>query len=578
MTESVPVLVVGGGPAGMAAALAARRRGVRVVLVEASDDLGGQYWRHLPAERAGEREELLHHGWQTFLGMRAALRNDDGCEILLNGHVWSADRRDDAPPLVHVVVGEADGAGRPARTFDPKVLVLATGAHERTLPFPGWDLPGVFTAGAAQALAKGERVAVGRRVLVAGAGPFLLPVVSSLIRTGATVVGVVEASGVRQLGAGWGAKPWRLLSARAKAAELGGYARDLAVNRIPYRTGAAVVAAHGAGRVESVTVAGLDPDWTPKPGTGRRIEVDAVCVSHGFVPRSELAVAAGCVTGPDGVVVVDDCQRSSVRGVLTAGELTGIGGVDLALAEGEIAGAVAAGGNPPPGAAKARRVFREFAGRLASAHGIGPGWQDWLDDTTTVCRCEDVTAGDLRRVGGLTESRGLRSLKLTTRAGLGICQGRTCGRAVEEILSAAAHTRLSAQASRAPAGPSFPSHAEPSQTAPGQTASGQIGPGQIGPAQAASDLAASGQIATGQTAPGKIAPSQGEPGQAAPGQAEAGRSGPRQVDLTSAGLLDPGRTAHRPIAVPIRLGELAGLIDIDGSVAGNATSTQEDLS
>lgn len=436
--EQVPVLVVGGGPAGMAAARAARRGGARVVLVEAGDDLGGQYWRHLPAERPAAREGLLHHGWGRFRRMRDDLMGDPGCEVVLGGHVWSVDRRDGAPPLVHVLVGVPDGNGRRPRAFEPATLILATGAHERTLPFPGWELPGVFTAGAAQALAKGERVAVGRRVLVAGSGPFLLPVVSSLVRTGARVAGVIEAAGRAQLVRGWGSRPWRLLPARAKAGELAGYIRDLAAHRIAYRTGTAVVAAHGTDRVEAVTLARLTPDWAPVPGSERRIAVDAACVSHGFVPRTELATSAGCALGVDGSVVVDAGQRTSVPGVLTAGELTGIGGVDLALAEGEIAGSVAAGRIPPPAAVRARSVFGDFAARLAAAHGIRPGWQSWVTDHTTVCRCEDVTAGELRSVAELTGSRGLRSLKLTTRAGLGLCQGRTCGRSVEEILASAA--------------------------------------------------------------------------------------------------------------------------------------------
>jgi D-hydroxyproline dehydrogenase subunit alpha len=456
------VVVIGGGPAGMAAALAAHRRGARVVLIEAGDDVGGQYWRHLPAARATVDEHELHHGWDRFQTFRHALRD---IEVVRNGHVWAVDRRDGRPPLVHALIGPTDGQHRQPRTFDPDALVLATGAHERTLPFPGWDLPGVYTAGAAQALAKGERVAVGRNVLVAGAGPFLLPVVSSLVRTGARVAGVLEAAGPVQLAKGWGTRPWRLASAGSKGAELAGYVRDLARNRIPYRVGAGVIAAHGTDRVESVTIARLDGGWSPIPGTERTLGVDAVCVSHGFVPRSELALAAGCrATG--GVVDVDGTQLTSVPGVFSAGELTGIGGVDLALAEGEIAGAAAAGYAPPPRAARARHTYREFADRLAAAHGIRPGWQAWADDTTLVCRCEDVTAGELRETARMTGSRGLRSLKLTTRAGLGICQGRTCGRAVEEIAARAA------------------------------------GPG---------------------------------------------------------GLLDAGRTAHRPVATPVRLGELAGI-------------------
>jgi len=435
--HQVPVLVIGGGPAGMAAARAARRGGRRVVLVEASDDLGGQYWRHLPAERPAAREDLLHHGWHWFRRMRDDLLRDPGCDVVLGGHVWSVDRRDGRPPLVHVLVGAPDGAGRLPRAYEPTALVLATGAHERTLPFPGWDLPGVFTAGAAQALAKGERIAVGRRVLVAGSGPFLLPVASSLVRTGALVAGVLEAAGPGQLARGWGSRPWRLLAAQAKAGELAGYVRDLAAYRIPYRTAAAVVAAHGTDRVEAVTVARLTPDWRPVPGSERRIVVDAVCAGHGFVPRTELAIAAGCALRADGSVRVDDGQRSSVPGVLIAGELTGIGGVDLAVAEGLVAGSVAAGRTPPPAAVRGRAVFREFAARLAAAHAIRPGWQSWVDDRTVVCRCEDVTAGELRSVAALTGSRGLRSLKLTTRAALGLCQGRTCGRSMEEILGPA---------------------------------------------------------------------------------------------------------------------------------------------
>lgn len=427
MTE---VLVVGGGPAGMAAARAARRHGARVTLLESGDTLGGQYWRH----QGTADDASWHHGWQHFAALRARLVDDPGCEIVTSAHVWSVDRRDDAPPLVHVLIGAPDGQDREPRTYEPAALVLATGAYERTLPFRGWDLPGVYTAGAAQALAKGERVAVGRRVLVAGAGPFLLPVVSSLLRIGAQVAGVVEAAGPAQLAQGWATRPWRLLAARKKAGELAGYTRELAAHRIPYLTGSAVIEAHGQDRVEAVTVAKLETNWAPKKDTGKRIEVDAVCVSHGFVPRTELAVAAGCATGHDGAVTVDERQRTSVPGVFTAGELTGIGGVDLALAEGEIAGTAAAGGVPHAGAVRERAVFREFAGRLAAAHDIRPGWRSWLDDATTVCRCEDVTAGEIRRAADLTQARGLRSLKLTTRAGLGICQGRTCGRTVEDLI------------------------------------------------------------------------------------------------------------------------------------------------
>jgi NADPH-dependent 2,4-dienoyl-CoA reductase/sulfur reductase-like enzyme len=428
------VLVIGAGPAGLAAATAARRAGAHVTLLDAAADVGGQYWRHLPAERPAAREHILHHGWRRFTAMRSALATDPRCTILTEAQVWMAERQDDGPPTVHVLIGPADGTHREARTFTPAALVLATGAYERTLPFPGWDLPGVFTAGAAQALAKAERVAVGRRVLIAGAGPFLLPVASTLIRTGARVLGVLEASNPARIGRGWTAKPGELIGAWSKAGELAGYARDLVRHRIPYRTATGVVAAHGTDRLEAVTVARLDPQWAPIPGTERRIDADAVCVSHGFEPRAELATAAGCAVGPGGGVLVDAYGRTSVPGVFAAGEITGIGGADLARAEGTVAGTVAAGGTPTGAERRAQTAGARFAARLEAAHGIRPGWTGWLTDDTVVCRCEEVTAGRLRAIAAATGSRGLRSLKLSTRAGLGPCQGRVCGRTVEELV------------------------------------------------------------------------------------------------------------------------------------------------
>ncbi|MEU8817576.1 FAD/NAD(P)-binding oxidoreductase [Actinoplanes sp. NPDC048796] len=425
------VLIIGAGPAGLAAAAAARRSGARVIVLDAAEEVGGQYWRHLPAQRPAAREHVLHHGWDRFAALRRELT---GAEIVTAAQVWLAERHDDRPPTIRVLVGPADGNDRRSRTFEPDALVLATGAYERTLPFPGWDLPGVFTAGAAQSLAKAERVAVGRRVLVAGAGPFLLPVASSLIRTGARVAGVLEAGGWGRLGRAWTARPTELLSASRKAGELAGYVRDLARHRVPYRVATGVIAAHGHDRVEEVTVARLDTQWTPIPGTSRRLVVDAVCVSHGFLPRTELAVAAGCETGPEGAVAVDGDCRTSVPGVFAAGEITGIGGADLALAEGTIAGTVAAGAAPTAAQRRDVLTHQRFAARLGAGHGIRPGWTGWLADDTLICRCEEVTAGELRDIAVATGSRGLRSLKLSTRAGLGVCQGRVCGRSVEELL------------------------------------------------------------------------------------------------------------------------------------------------
>jgi NADPH-dependent 2,4-dienoyl-CoA reductase/sulfur reductase-like enzyme len=431
------VLIIGAGPAGLAAARSARAKGASVTMLDSSDQLGGQFWRHLPVSRPAAREAVLHHGWDTFQSLQSELEADAGCRIVRGASVWAIETD---PLTVHVLVGTSDGTDRERLSLHPDAIVLATGAHDRTLPFPGWDLPGVFTGGAAQALAKGERVAVGKRVVVAGAGPFLLPVAASLVATGATVLGVFEANRAGALVRGWLPKPWQLIPAASKAAELAGYLAGQLRHRIPYHLGRAVIAVNGTDRVESVTTAAVTPEWSPIPGTERIIVADAVCVSHGFTPRLELAIAAGCELGSDRFVRVDESQRTTVESVFAAGEITGIGGVDLALAEGGIAGHTAAGGDPADACVRAsmrlRRVFRGFAARIEAAHGIRSGWRDWLTADTVVCRCEEVHFAQLCQTTHGTGAQSLRTLKLATRAGLGICQGRVCGRTVEELLAA----------------------------------------------------------------------------------------------------------------------------------------------
>lgn len=428
------VLVIGAGPGGLAAARSARQAGAEVVLLDSSDSLGGQFWRHLPPSRPAGKEALLHHGWARFQALSQELVADPGCEIILGAHVWAIDGGEQ--PVVHAVIGHPDGHARERVSFQPSAIVLATGAHDRTLPFPGWDLPGVFTAGAAQALAKGERLAVGERVVVAGAGPFLLPVAASLAATGSRVVAVLEANRTTALVRGWLPKAWQLFPAAGKGLELAGYLAGHVRNRIPYLLGRTVIAAHGTTHVEAVTTAKLDRDWVPIPGTEKRVAVDAVCVSHAFTPRLELALAIGCELDADRFVRVDARQQTTVTKVYAAGEITSIGGVDLALAEGAIAGHYAAGASGTnPALERKRSVFSGFAARIEAAHGIKRGWPAWLTSETIVCRCEEVSYGGLCSASGATASQSLRSLKLSTRAGLGICQGRVCGRTIEDLLA-----------------------------------------------------------------------------------------------------------------------------------------------
>lgn len=410
---AAPVVVVGAGPAGMAAARAAAGAGVRVLLVDSGPRLGGQYHRQnslRPAGEPGEPGEL-----------------PETVRHVPDSVVWALERLPGGH-RVHLQTGPADGPGRRGHTVDTPALVLATGAYDRALPFPGWDLPGVCTAGAAQALAKGQGIRVGERVLLAGTGPFLLPVAASLTGAGTRVAAVLEANGGLT---GWLAEPAGLWAGRGKLGELAGYAALLARHRIPYRRRSTVIEAHGRDRVEAVTTARLDRDWHVLPGSERRVEADAVCVGFGFTPQLELALSARCATH-EGFVTVDAAQATSVRGVFAAGELTGIGGAVLSADEGTVAGtaaARAAGARPraPLRALRAVRSGRRFAAALQSAFPVRDGWRGWLRDDTLVCRCEEVGYGELRRAAEERDAQGVRALKLVTRAGLGHCQGRVCG-------------------------------------------------------------------------------------------------------------------------------------------------------
>lgn len=470
MTER-QVIVVGAGPAGLAAAHAALAAGARVTLLDSAEQPGGQYHRTPPDSYRADHPERLQHDWRSFARRRAQVLGHPRCTWWPQTDVWALERRDataaaDAePPLVHVLCGPADATGRRRQVLAADALVLATGAHDRVLPFPGWELPGVFTGGAAQALAKGERVVVGDRVVVAGTGPFLLPVAASLLEAGSRVRAVLEAGRPAAVARGWLHRPRELAAQSGKARELASYTGALARHRVPFRPGRGVIEARGTGRVEEVVTAALRADWSVVPGSERVLAVDALCVSHGFTPRLELPLAAGCALrpgagGPSGDVFVrvDDHQRTSRPGVYAAGEITGIAGAPAARAEGAVAGWIAGGGRGAPPALRRLRRLRDegraFAERLARAHPIGPAWSGWLRPETVVCRCEGTDYAAVCRAATDETSADPRVTRLTTRAGLGPCQARVCGPTVTELtarLRAAAPAAPSADAPPPPA-------------------------------------------------------------------------------------------------------------------------------
>ncbi|MFD7625899.1 NAD(P)/FAD-dependent oxidoreductase [Streptomyces sp. NPDC059851] len=433
--------VVGAGPAGLAAAVTAAGFGLRVTLLDAGERTGGQFYRHPAPGLGAARPEALHHGWAAFATRDAALRAHGAAGRITHlpgHHVWTVVPQDPAGTSATWVLHAVAGPDELPATVRARAVLLATGAYERQLPFPGWTLPGVVGAGGAQAMLKSGLVLPGRRVVVAGSGPLLLAVAGSLAAAGARVPAVVEAAAYTAYAPHLPA----LLRNPGKLAEGAVYGSALLHRHIRLLTRHAVTEAHGTDRVEAVTVARLDRDWRPLPGTARRIPCDAVAVGHGLVPQLELATALGCATrgAADGTVALelDALQRTSVPGIWSAGETGGVGGAQLALFEGEIA-AHAVAGRPVPAALVRRRArLRAFADAMGRAHRPGAGWTGWLRDDTDVCRCEEVPAGRIREAVADLGARDARTAKLLTRAGMGWCQGRMCGPAVAALACAAA--------------------------------------------------------------------------------------------------------------------------------------------
>lgn len=399
MKAHYEIVVVGAGPAGLAAARAAAGAGARVAILDDNPRAGGQIWRQGPVfEPAAPLVESL-----------AALRASSG-ELIAGARVVAALPGREL--LVEQASAEAGGA---ILGYDK--LIVATGARELLLPFAGWTLPGVTGAGGLQALIKGGVPVRGERIVIAGSGPLLIAALATAREAGANVLAVVEqasARAVRGFALSLAATPSKLVqAARLTRGFIG----------VDYLTGGVLRAAHGSARVEAATI--------EIEGRRRVIECDRIACGYGLVPNLTLPLALGCELR-DGAVAVDARQRTSREAVFAAGESTGIGGMELARAEGALAGLAAAGvdeGDRQVAALmREREVWRGFAARVARTFALGDAARALPPDDTVLCRCEDVTLGAAR---GYADAR---DAKLQTRCGMGACQGRVCGAAGAALL------------------------------------------------------------------------------------------------------------------------------------------------
>ncbi len=404
------VLVVGAGPAGIAAATAAAISGRRVLLLDENPAPGGQIWRVGQPMPKGQAEG------QTAKNQAIARLCACGASCLFGYSVYDAPSAGELRAICES--GEAAAGPVPG---DPHIvglryekLILATGARERFLPFPGWTLPGVFGPGGLQALVKGGFNVAGQRIVVAGSGPLLLAVAAHLRGYGANVVCVAEQAPLAKMlpfAASLWSHPARILQGIQYRAALG---------TAPFHLGCWPVAALAdevSGKLTGVRLTNGKRTWTQ--------HCDLLACGFHLVPNIELASLLGCAI-QDGFVKVDHQQRTSLAHVYCAGEPTGIGGLGAALVQGEIAG-LASAGKPTDSLQGRRLAERKFALKLEAAFRIRPELRSLARPDTLVCRCEDIPYAALEKRSGWIDA------KLQTRCGMGPCQGRICGAATETL-------------------------------------------------------------------------------------------------------------------------------------------------
>ena len=412
--QACDVLVVGAGPAGLSAALAAAEAGAVVIVLDERDAVGGQYHKPMAASLSNMRPDAQFAEGTALRDQVLAAH----VTVLTNANVWAAF----SP---HEVAAVIDGR---AVTFRPKKLVLAPGAHERPMPLPGWTLPGVMTTGALQTLARAQRVSPGQRVLIAGNGPLNIQLAVELIDAGIDVVALLEAAprpGLRGLATGL-----RMFAASSALTRQGFImTRRLRRHAIDLSWGSRVVALEGDDRVRAAIIS------TPK-GT-QRIAVDVVAMNMGFQPETGLARALDAdhrfvdVGLGHLATVTDPVGRTSIPDLFAVGDGAALGGSRIAMARGWLAGQAAAGIAAPDANALAEvQQAEKFQAALWTM--FAPPAPDPVADDTVICRCEEVTAGRIRTeiAGGLVS---VAALKKATRAGMGRCQGRFCAASIARL-------------------------------------------------------------------------------------------------------------------------------------------------
>lgn len=438
------VVVIGGGPAGLTAAITLSKYQIRVALVDERITLGGQIYKRIGSGFKVKNPKFLG---KDFLDGKSLIEdfNQSGASTFLETVVLTIENSS------VIVANSKDG------TFALKYqkLIVATGAYDRPVAFPGWTLPGVITAGAAQTMVKSQQFAPGNQMVFAGSGPLALAFPAQMAELGAPVKIVLEAAKLPSISA-----LLRLaFSLRGNLDLIRDaikYRIQLIKHRIPFKYRTIVIAAHGTERVKSVTFAKVDSDWNPIKGSEKTIDADTLIIGYGFLPSIEILRLLDCKLDFNDnrggfIAVTDHWGATSTENVYAVGDGTGVSGSYVAKAQGQLAALKIAhnlnrisdlrlteSARVPLKELKQRNRFQIAINKMFN---IGKGIYNLADDQTIICRCESVKLGELNPI--IQSAADVSVAKAYSRAGMGLCQGRNCQRQIAALIAREHKIKLS---------------------------------------------------------------------------------------------------------------------------------------
>jgi NADPH-dependent 2,4-dienoyl-CoA reductase/sulfur reductase-like enzyme/bacterioferritin-associated ferredoxin len=436
MSASYDLAVIGAGPAGIQAAISACEAGARTVLIDPFPQAGGQFYKSLPAAYKAVRKTAIEKEGDLLIERLGKLPITQ----LYNAVTWGIFKEENQEGFQVTLYGKDS-----PRQVHARMLVLANGAFDTPLAFPGWTLPGVITSGAALILLKNQRVAPFQRALVTGTGPLLLSAAAHLIEAGVEVVNVCEANRIKPKAISHVPtliREWQRLREAAK------YFSVLYRARTAYKMGWTIVEARGKQQVEEAVIAKIDDKEVPVPGTEQTLSVDTVVCGYGLTPNTSLARMIGCRLEyhPEKggwVPWRDKTLQTSVAGIYMAGDCSGIVGAENALLEGHIAGCAAVCESGYISKQKMDGVLEQIKVSLNQQRRFGQvlgelfppksGLNSLAHDDTILCRCEDINMGEVRAAVA-AGARTIGEVKMITRSGMGNCQGKMCERSVAEAI------------------------------------------------------------------------------------------------------------------------------------------------